>query len=93
MDMHESWKRAVKEMSRVQEALGPSIYDHVTTKTFDCGQAVAREMFGPDWGNEPAYHAFGQAEECGPEFFEAVQRLVNKEPSWLRPSPDDGDPS
>lgn len=82
-EMHPTWVRAVDAVDEVTRALGTDIRDSVTGKRLDSGQAVAREMFGPNWMQHPDYGAFDAAPECGPEFFDAAQRLINREPDWL----------
>lgn len=82
--MHDSWRRAVDSLDAVVAALGGSIRDKETGKSYDPGQAVCREMFSPDWMKSEAFHAFDNAEVCAPEFFEAVRRLAAKEAPWLK---------
>ena|SRR5690554_740497 len=81
--LHPSWQRAVDSLDDVVRALGGCIRDKDTGKLLDPGQAVCREMFGPDWMRSAAFHAFDTAEVCGPEFFEAVTRLAARQPAWL----------
>ena len=82
-DIHPSWQRAVDAVDAVQRALGSNIRDRDTGRRLDPGQAVAREMFGPSWSTSDEYSEFDAATECGPEFFEAAQRLIDREPTWL----------
>lgn len=81
-DINPSWQRAVDSLDDVVSALGGSIRD-TSGKTYDPGQAVCREMFGPDWMQSEDFARFDSAAECGPEFFDAVGRLARKEPVWL----------
>lgn len=81
--MHPTWVRAVDAVDEVTRALGTDIRDRVTGARLDSGQAIAREMFGPDWMRNPDYTVLNAAPECGPEFFAAAQRLINREPDWL----------
>lgn len=82
-DIHPSWQRAIDSLDAVIRALGGSIRDKETGKTLDPGQAVCRELFGPDWMRSEAFAAFDNAEVCGPEWFEAVERLAAKQPTWI----------
>lgn len=82
-DLHPSWRRAIDAVDDVQRALGTDIRDKETGKRLDAGQAIAREMFGPDWMHTQEWAEFDAAEVCGDAFFDAAQRLINKEPAWL----------
>jgi hypothetical protein len=81
-DIHPSWQLAVDSLDDVIAALGGSIRDK-SGKTYDPGQAVCRELFGPDWMRSEEFALFDGAEECDPAFFEAVGRLARKEAPWL----------
>lgn len=81
-NIHPSWQRAVDSLDDVVASLGGSIKDK-SGKSYDPGQAVCREMFGPDWMASEEFARFDNADECGQEFFDAVGRLARKEPEWL----------
>lgn len=81
-EIHPSWQRAVDSLDAVVEALGGSICDK-SGKTYDPGQAVCREMFGPNWMLSDEFAAFDAAETCGQAWFDAVDRLVAKDADWL----------
>lgn len=86
---HESWDRLTRSLDRVVEIYGGSIYDHRCGKTWDPGQAVCAEAYGPEWSNSEQFKRDDAASDEEPVpgvAWEALDRLVNRQSEWAKPT-------
>jgi len=51
------WNWLVDWIKRMADSFGGSVYDTETGKTWDWGQAICREVYGPNWMHEADYLA------------------------------------
>lgn len=53
---HSTWQYLIGWTSRMGNKYGGTVYDSETGKTWDWGQAICREMYGPDWMKSEHFH-------------------------------------
>jgi len=85
---HPSWDRHTDfVLLEIADKHGASIYDYKTKQSWDCGQAVCREQFGPDWMHHPGFLEVNEAGDSEPvpdEAWAAARRVFNGEPEWMK---------
>jgi len=88
--MHPRWRQLVALIDRIADRWGGGIYDRRCGKTWDPGQAVCAEFYGPHWQDDPQFLADDQAtlESPPPEgIIAAAERLLVGECEWAVFSP------
>ncbi len=85
---HESWNTLVKLLDEIAGLYGGSVWDSRCKRTWDPGQAVCAEAYGPDWGNNAEFKAVNALGDEGPvpeAAFFAANRLIRGESDWAAP--------
>lgn len=54
-----TWGEITSWVSRMQAGNSGWVYDNETGKRWDWGQALCREMYGPDWNDDEGYKEEG----------------------------------
>ena len=87
-DFHSSWRFIVDWTSRMSQKYGGTVYEKNSSKTWDWGQALCREMYGIDWGNNPKWEEESRRETdqpCNPETLARAKSWEAGEiPEWVR---------
>lgn len=82
-DRDNSWKSFNELVDQVGRKYGGSVRDTRCGKTWDPGQAVCAAAYGPDWSNDPRFHAANESDAfCPPEAFAAAKELLDGECEW-----------
>ena len=67
---------------------GGTVYEKDSSKTWDWGQALCRELYGSDWMNNPDYkeeNVREDSEPCNPETLAKAKSWEAGEiPEWVR---------
>jgi len=83
---HPDWNTLVRIIDReIVARYGGKIHDPRCGKTWDPGQAVCAEMYGPDWNTDPRFLAVNTAHESESpprEMLFAAHRLADGECDW-----------
>ena len=82
---HESWDRFCVLLDEINKLYDGTIYDPRSKRSWDCGQAVCAEAYGPDWGDHPefkAINALGDEAVVPQAAFDAANRLIRGESDW-----------
>jgi len=86
-ELHSSWRFLVDWTGRMARKYGGTVYDKETGKTWDWGQALAREMYGPNWNNDPDFLEESEKDPHEPCNREVVERAKRWEagdfPEWV----------
>lgn len=64
---------------------GDMFYDRDTGDTLDAGQAVCRQVWGPNWMHDAEFMAFDASNEIPAEYVIAAGRMVRELPAWCQP--------
>ncbi|KKK90200.1 hypothetical protein LCGC14_2725440 [marine sediment metagenome] len=71
-------------LDRFIEKYGGSIHDFELGKTWDPGQAICRELYGPHWSHSAAWKEADAIEEgVVDEFVETGRDMIEKTPAWM----------
>ena len=80
IDYHPTWNHFIDvTLDEIATVYGSSIYDRRCGKTWDVGQAVCAEQFGPDWMSDPEFHRLSSIppeEPIPPSIVAAAKRLI-----------------
>ena len=85
-----TWKELIDvELDKIINLYGGSIRDTRTGKTWDPGQALCAETYGPHWMTSPEF-----AEDDGAPFdapvpdrvINALDRMLETRPDWMPPA-------
>lgn len=80
-----SWKFLVEWTSRMAKKYGGIVYDKEMGKTWDWGQALAREMYGPEWNKNSDFEKEDEQDSPNPETVERAKRWeAGEHPKWAR---------
>jgi hypothetical protein len=82
MPISPGWIEAIKLTDMVGRKRGGSIFDFTTNKTWDSGQAICREAYGPDWMNNPEFKEANDAEIAPQSYLDAAKRILENMPDW-----------
>jgi len=90
---HSTWDRIASKYQRagideLADIYGHSLFDPRCGKTWDAGQAICAEAYGPDWNNSPQFKAIDSlpdSEPAPPEMLDALARLLANETDWATP--------
>ena len=74
-------------LDRIAKNFGTSIYDSRCGATWDVGQAVCAEAYGPDWMLSDTFLLWNQkddSEQPEPHFYECAKRMAGGYcPAWI----------
>lgn len=82
---HPTWNTLNDLIDQIIERYGGSIYDHRVHKSWDPGQAVCAELYGPGWNDDPGFVRDNQQPDSEPVpvgGIEAAERLAAGECQW-----------
>jgi len=83
---HQQWDKVLDYLHQVQEHLGVTIHDTRCGRSWDVGQAVCAEAYGPDWMNHPVFvewNAKDDSEPPEPHYLECARRMAEGyKPEW-----------
>ncbi|KKM14545.1 hypothetical protein LCGC14_1705010 [marine sediment metagenome] len=88
---HETWNTLIALIDDIAERFGGLIYDYRAEKSWDPGQAVCAELYGPDWSNAPGFLRASHIADSEPVpdgTIAAAQRLVAGQCKWTEDEPD-----
>ena len=78
---HHTWNHYIDVMlEEIANLYGPSIYDSRCSKSWDVGQAVCAEQFGPGWNDDSEFLRINEIPTDKPidiGITEAAQRLID----------------
>ena len=90
-DLHPSWYWLIAWIQRMSKRFTPStgaVVDLETGKRWDWGQAICRDVYGPDWATSPAFKEDDMPSQDGPcpnAVLDAARRWEAGEwPAWAR---------
>lgn len=78
----------MSKLDDIQKIYGHSIYDDRAGRSWDTGQAVCAEQFGPNWMNDSRFIALNNLSDDIPVndgAWAALQRLLDKKSLWAKP--------
>jgi len=85
--MHSSWIFLAKWTDRMAQKYGGTVYDKESPQTWDWGQALFRELYGPDWMNNPDFWEENDRDPdqpCNPETLERAKAWeAGDVPDWV----------
>ncbi len=82
---HSSWDRLCNLIEDISRKYGGTIYDSRANQSWDPGQAVCAELYGPDWSNSPGFKKSSNLPDSIPAplgAIEAAQRLLAGDCEW-----------
>jgi hypothetical protein len=85
VDRHPTWRVLFDLIRQIGQTYHGSIYDYTTCHSWDPGQAVCREAYGPEWMGNPEFQVADERPDSEPAPEEAVaaaKRILAEEPSW-----------
>lgn len=87
-DRHYKWEIIVACLDDIVGHLGSSIYDNRCGKSWDVGQAVCAEAYGPDWQNNPIFTEWDSRDDSEPPeptYFECALKMAKGYiPEWTQ---------
>ena len=78
----QKWRQAQAAVEAVGNAHGFIFYDRDTGDVLDAGQAVCRQIWGPNWMHDQGFQDAEAADEPPQEFMAAAAKMVEKLPAW-----------
>jgi len=86
IDYHYTWNElSFTLLDKIVEKYGGSIYDKRCQRTWDPGQAMCAEIYGPDWMNDPQFKKDNQIPPNEPAplyMLEGARRLAQGKSEW-----------
>lgn len=67
------------------DAHGATFYDRDTGETLDAGQAVCRQVWGPNWMHDPEFQAMDARNDIPANYIIAAGKMVRELPAWCQP--------
>ena len=83
---HETWRRLLDQIGDISEKYGPTIHDSRCGKSWDCGQALCAEAYGPEWQHTTEFardDAVPDDEPVPVALSEAAERILRGEADWI----------
>lgn len=85
---HGDWKIVMECLDKIAENLGHTIHDSRCGNSWDVGQAVCAEAYGPNWDDDPVFNEWNQKDEDEPpepDYFHCAVKMANGYiPEWTR---------
>jgi len=85
---HRQWDEIMGFLDGIYQHLGASIHDKRCNKSWDVGQAICAEAYGPDWMHNPEFIEFDQksdSEPPEPHFYDCAKKMASGyRPKWVR---------
>ncbi|GAF87258.1 unnamed protein product [marine sediment metagenome] len=83
--MHQTWRELNRLLDQIIARYGGVIYDSRAHKSWDPGQAVCAECYGPDWSDSLEWQEANRQPDTEPVpegVLDAGRRLANGECEW-----------
>ena len=85
---HQQWEDVLGFLDKIVESLSGSIYDKRCGRTWDPGQAICAEAYGPNWMQSPTFIEWNNKDDDEPPepyYYECAKRMAEGHvPAWAR---------
>ena len=85
---HPQWKEVERFLGDITGMLGSSIFDNRCGKSWDVGQAVCAEAYGPNWMKDATFVEWNQKDDDEPperHYYECAKNMAGGYvPEWIR---------
>ena len=88
---HHKWDEIMGFLDDVARHFSTSIYDKRAGRTWDVGQAVCAEAYGPDWMHNKTFIKWSNKDDSEPpepHYYNCAKRMAQGyKPGWMEKKP------